>query len=233
MEIRDGLVIWTEEDFLDLPEDERPYKRPWGGYLSKGEERELVWLGGARFHDDHGRKWASSMGPEDRSEEKLRLAVQEGRYSDKPCNICHVPYYKTHWMKGKHLDLILERGICFHCAFYEDKVANPSPVIIDGSFYSPGNRRSGTFRGMGGRRFDIEFIDGPHKGKRITTFDLWSGGTMPQHWKEKLKDNAIFLGGAAKVELPYRETARAWNPSDELAPEYSAPHTLGLGVRQP
>lgn len=48
------------------------------------------------------------------------------------------------------------------------------------------------FRGHGGREFDIEFIDGPHKGKRITSKNVWCQGVIEEEYKDLLPDNAIF-----------------------------------------
>ncbi|CAO0836086.1 putative protein OS=Streptomyces microflavus OX=1919 GN=Smic_80960 PE=4 SV=1 [Streptomyces microflavus] len=42
--------------------------------------------------------------------------------------------------------------------------------------------------GFGGRRFDIEFFDG----RRVTTHDLWSQGTIPPKHRERYQDNARF-----------------------------------------
>ncbi|MFB8071104.1 hypothetical protein [Streptomyces californicus] len=58
-------------------------------------------------------------------------------------------------------------------------------VVVDGQHYSIGPGASG---GFGGRRFDIEFFDG----RRVTTHDLWSQGTIPPKHRERYPDNARF-----------------------------------------
>jgi hypothetical protein len=79
-------------------------------------------------------------------------------------------------------------------------------------------------RGMAGRRFDIEYIDPSiYVGQRTTTFDLWSGSTMPEHLRAIFPDTARFLGGAEKVQVG--ETT-CWNPSDHKSEPYPLPKTL-------
>ncbi|GGY88793.1 hypothetical protein CP967_31265 [Streptomyces nitrosporeus] len=58
-------------------------------------------------------------------------------------------------------------------------------VVVDGQHYSIGPGNSG---GFGGRRFDIEFFDG----RKVTTHDLWSQGTIPPKHRERYPDNARF-----------------------------------------
>lgn len=133
-----------------------------------------------------------------------------------------------------HRTDMLERRLCFICNYWRDfevrlERKHPSMTIIDGHVYGPGNRTSGSFRGMAGRRFDIEYIEpSKHAGKRITTFDLWSGSQLPERLAARFPDTARFLGGAEKVELG-GETKRCWNQSDSLADPYPLPKTLGIG----
>lgn len=109
-------------------------------------------------------------------------------------------------------------GLCFTCAFWSVKADTPphKRTIIEGRSYGPGNRTSGSYRGMGGRRFDIEYFDG----RRITTYDLWSGGKIPALWRDQFPDNARFLGAAEAVRVG---DVTCWNPSDQTAPAYPLP----------
>ena len=120
---------------------------------------------------------------------------------------------------------------CFHCDDWAEQQLrmerdHDRMTIIGGRIYGPGSRTSGSFRGMAGRRFDIEFIE-PSRfaGKRITTFDLWAGGDMPDDLREKFPDTAKFLGGAHEALVG--DTA-CWNPSDRRAVAYPLPNTLDL-----
>jgi len=106
-----------------------------------------------------------------------------------------------------HRTDMLERRLCYNCNYwrnFEKKLEHEHTkmTIIDGHVYGPGNRTSGSFRGMAGRRFDIEYIQpSAFAGKRITTFDLWSGSTLPERLRQKFADTARFLGGAEKVTV--------------------------------
>lgn len=226
---RSDVKIYTEADFTHLPEDERPRKLPFP-YPRANGSYDYGWVGGAKWYDAHEQKYCSSIGPEDRDEEKMIEAILTGRRSSEPCTICNVPHFNMNYVPSPQTTMMKERNICFHCSFWEEKVSKPLPVIIGGNGYSPGNRTTGQFRGMGGRRFDIEFIDGPHKGKRITTFDLWSGGKAPKAWQDRYKDNAIFLNGAERAELDNPHTAVAWDSSSHDNPPYPLPASIGLGV---
>lgn len=67
-------------------------------------------------------------------------------------------------------------------------------VVVDGEHYRIGAGKT-TFRGFGGRRFDIEFLDG----RKVTTRDLWHQGVIPPKWRERFPDNARFVTPA---EIP-------------------------------
>lgn len=130
---------------------------------------------------------------------------------------------------------MLQHKRCFTCQFWHYKDAKLAKnhtrmTIIDGHTYGPGNRTSGSFRGMAGRRFDIEYIEPSiNVGKRITTFDLWSGGKMPEWLAAKYPDTAKFLNGAKKAAWPKGSLYEAaWNPSESRAEPYPLPRTLDL-----
>lgn len=126
---------------------------------------------------------------------------------------------------------MLERRVCFQCDHwqqFEEHAQIAKLTIIDGGIYGPGNRTSGSFRGMAGRRFDIEYIEpSPHAGKRITTFDLWSGGQMPDRLREKFPDTARFLNGAERAQVG--ETT-CWDNSSNKNEPYPLPRSIGIGV---
>lgn len=128
---------------------------------------------------------------------------------------------------------MLEHRLCFMCNYWRNAEVkytkeHATMTIIDGHIYGPGNRTSGSFRGMAGRRFDIEYIvPSVYAGQRITTFDLWSGSEMPANLKEKFPDTARFVGGAEKATWPEGSLyTAAWNPSDSRSEPYPLPHTL-------
>lgn len=132
-----------------------------------------------------------------------------------------------------HRTDMLSRRLCFICNYWRDFAVqlerdHKTMTVIAGHVYGPGNRTSGSFRGMAGRRFDIEYIEPSiHAGKRITTFDLWSGSQLPAELAAKYPDTARFLGGAESVEMK-GEITRCWNPSDSRAEPYPLPRSIGI-----
>lgn len=149
------------------------------------------------------------------------------------------PYYKFTCVKcgdedrntycEPHYTQMMERLLCWCCNFWAEEEKrydkeHSSMTIIDGHVYKPGNRTSGPMRGMAGRRFDIEYIKpSVYSGQRVTTFDLWSGATMPEHLRAKFPDTARFLGGAEKAQVG--ETT-CWNGSERNGEPYPSPSTL-------
>lgn len=132
-----------------------------------------------------------------------------------------------------HRTNMLDRRLCWHCNYWRDFAVKlereySKMTIIDGHVYGPGSRTSGSFRGMAGRRFDIEYIEPSiHAGKRVTTFDLWSGSTLPDNLAKRFPDTAKFLGGAERVSMD-GEIQTCWNPSDHRGDPYPLPRALGI-----
>lgn len=126
---------------------------------------------------------------------------------------------------------LLDKRICFSCDYFEqldERLGrdHAKMTIIGGHVYTPGSRTTGEFRGMAGRRFDIEYVlPSIHAGSRITTFDLWSGSALPDWLKAKYPDTAKFLGGAEKAQVG--ETT-CWNPSNHRAEPYPLPKSIGI-----
>lgn len=127
-------------------------------------------------------------------------------------------------------DQMLARRLCFHCNYWQNfsdfmATNHAAMTIIDGHIYTPGDRTTGSFLGMAGRRFDIEYISpSEYAGKCVTTHDLWSGATMPARLRARFPDTARFItGGKAKAG-----DITCWNPSDRTAPEYPRPSAAGI-----
>ena len=119
----------------------------------------------------------------------------------KKCRICGDEFDKS--VYGKYVDLC-ERKECFHKAFWNralqlyldgDKTENGNLVArIDGHHYIIGDEDdSPSLRGFAGREFNIVFIYGPHKDKKVTTTNLWYSGEIPEEYASVLVDNAIFI----------------------------------------
>jgi len=114
-----------------------------------------------------------------------------------PCRICGVENYSVSFCDGAEKTRMDRDGICFSCAFWELRAERGCQTVIDGVTYQPGHRTDGPMRGMGGRRFDIEYFDG----RVISTVDLWCGGVVPDRWRKRIPDTARFLNGARSVKV--------------------------------
>lgn len=124
---------------------------------------------------------------------------------------------------------MLNRRLCWNCNYWVDEEEKlkrdySRMTIIGGRIYGPGSKTSGNFRGMAGRRFDIEYTEPSiFAGKRITTLDLWAGSTIPDDMREKYPDTAKFLNGA---EQTHAGDTTCWNPSSCKGEMYPLPKTL-------
>lgn len=123
--------------------------------------------------------------------------MNEVKRSDKPCAICGEENFTTSYFPCKQKTMIDRLGICFTCAHWEVAAQEGCPTVINHMVYTPGTRTTGEFRGMGGRRFDIEYFDG----RKITTVDLWCGGEIPERWRDRIPNTARFAGGAKAVKV--------------------------------
>lgn len=146
----------------------------------------------------------------------------------KKCTSCGEEGYPTSFSNCAEKKKMDEAEVCFTCAFWLNKIdmvkaSKGRITIIEGGWYSPGNGLPPErFLGMAGRRFDIEYLADEH---RITTFDLWSGGKIPEHFKEQLPDTAKFLNGAERADFPKGSLYEAaWNPSDGKTECYPMPN---------
>lgn len=167
----------------------------------------------------------------DRKDDMLTDRRREQGYIQIRCKCCGV--YDVNSYSDDYKTKMEERQLCFYCNFDVEREQqlereHKTMTIIDGHIYGPGNRTSGSFRGMAGRRFDIEYIEpSAYAGQTITTFDLWSGSTMKPHLRERFPDTAKFHRGAQKVDFPKGSLFEScWNPPDGKLPPFPLPHTL-------
>lgn len=96
-------------------------------------------------------------------------------------------------------ELMEEHRVCFHCAFWLNVIPsykrNKRRVVINGNSYyvEPyAERATYKFLGHGGRFCKIKRFDSDEV---MTTNNLWHQGSVPQHFRDRLKDNAEFLIG--------------------------------------
>ncbi len=102
---------------------------------------------------------------------------------------------EAHYYKEKKQRMV-DLSLCFSCLHWTDliKVKNESRVArIDGSHYmiepDKPKDKPGFLKGFGGTRFEIKFFDG----RQMVTHNLWHQGLIPQHFRERLPDNAEFV----------------------------------------
>lgn len=106
------------------------------------------------------------------------------------CRECGGNGYWTRYMPCAEKEKMEAYGICFPCAFWLVKIdEGPHRTVIDGVLFHVGDAPQGTrFAGYAGRRFDIEYFDG----QRVTTYDLWCQGEIPERYRDRLPNTANF-----------------------------------------
>lgn len=94
------------------------------------------------------------------------------------------------------------RQLCFSCNFWINRIekfdedGDRTYLTVDGAVYSfytkepMVDKSKHGFLGFGGRVWWIYF---PSTDTRIKTNNLWHGGDVPEHFRDRIKDNAEFL----------------------------------------
>lgn len=88
-----------------------------------------------------------------------------------------------------------DKELCFSCNFWMMLVLCDRTLsyVIDGHHYILGPQGSGVpsqYRGFSGRKFIIQRLS---DGRTIETVDLWHQGKIPQHFRDRLPDDAVFV----------------------------------------
>lgn len=122
----------------------------------------------------------------------------EGLYNVHPapftCSLCGKTDDLSNYDPSEYLLLMHKHHVCFHCAFWMDKIQNP-PVnreIINGHHYiiHPfAKRPHNVILGFGGHEFYIRRFDGT----LIKSNNVWHQGKIPEHFRKDLPDTADFL----------------------------------------
>jgi hypothetical protein len=89
---------------------------------------------------------------------------------------------------------IIDEQHCFTCLFWADyvrSVDDPSHVRVNGRHYVilPDRPKFGGFVGFDGQEFRFRF----HDGRTVVSHNVWTQGMIPEHFRERLPDNAILL----------------------------------------
>lgn len=92
---------------------------------------------------------------------------------------------------------LIEQHICFSCDHWLQIIKNDAAqdkqraVVTKGKHYYMGKNTTGPHRwsGFGGHEFNILFNDG----REVKCNNLWSQGEIPEHFRDRLPDNATFV----------------------------------------
>ena len=139
-------------------------------------------------HDRTVYRWTSLSGWHETK--KSLIAGQE--ILPKPCKECG-GIVSTCYQEELRAQL-RHRNICFYCYFWLEKLDvkdYPTTVRVSGTHYmiSPDNSSTLGFKGFGGAEFRIKFNDGRY----IVSHNLWCQGDIPERFKDRLPDNAVFV----------------------------------------
>lgn len=80
--------------------------------------------------------------------------------------------------------------LCYECYFWTDLFNHsPNNVVIDGKCYHIDPNEQAKYKGFGGRKFKIRFLDGT----LAETTNLWLNGEIPEHFRGRFPNNAEFI----------------------------------------
>lgn len=86
--------------------------------------------------------------------------------------------------------------LCFDCHFWHEKIAwagdeamRHRAARVDGTHYLIEPEVGVVFRGYGGSKFVVQFNDGT----KVETRNMWCQGDIPQRFRARLPNNAVFL----------------------------------------
>jgi hypothetical protein len=94
------------------------------------------------------------------------------------------------------MDDLKESGLCVLCdrwVAFSLATEHPNVVRANGHHYvieADGSDNLFGMRGFGGEEFTIRF----HDGRVVKTTNLWAQGVIPERFRERLPDNAEFVG---------------------------------------
>jgi hypothetical protein len=99
---------------------------------------------------------------------------------------------KRHTLKWNGLvnSVLHKAKLCFDCHFWVEKIGMEGAVIVNHVHFHIGEEFEGVgFRGHGGRLFRVYFFTGHVQ----ETSNLWCQGNVPEHFWDRLPDNARLI----------------------------------------
>jgi len=167
--------------------EEEYYTKPLWHLISNRDKTMIVCDTMENVNNKVHLNW-SSCSPGYETEEELHKA--EG-ILEKPCIKCG-RIISTAYRDSTTARLI-EKNICFSCDFWSEKMSIKDlekVARINGSHYMiERDDSTAYFRGYSGAEFKIRFNDG----REVITHNLWFQGDIPEHFRDDLPDNAVFI----------------------------------------
>ena len=111
------------------------------------------------------------------------------------CSVCEKTE-ESIWNEETNEELATH-NMCFNCNFWREKVSwltNPDylnrQTIVNGCHFMVNESvLNGFMQGSGGTPYYIHYNDG----RKVVSRNVWQQGDIPKLWKDKLKDNAVFV----------------------------------------
>lgn len=125
---------------------------------------------------------------------QCRLATEADTWVCVECGMLEA----DHWIEGVG-DKLRARSLCHSCDLWVDRIAEiatggRAQPVINGTFYGYDPKRpmhggDKSHLGHGGREFRIRWADG----SEVVTNNLWCGGDVPEHFRDRLPNTAEFV----------------------------------------
>ncbi len=213
-----AMIYYPDLETVFMREDATPNALRWTSNAHEARRFPFDYMAGdflKTIKGEHGLTFGLFTWIANEEPGPLRWVRGRKEIDDLPCKVCGEPIRLT-FMEDT-LQRMCERRMCLSCDFWECIASKENGTVIKGHVYTPGNGYGSRDCGMSGRRFDIEYFDG----RRITTYDLWSQGTVPEAFRDRIPDTARFLDGARRAQVG--ETT-CWNPSSHQIAPYPLPN---------
>lgn len=133
------------------------------------------------------------------SESTLQRAMTEGVEIppgtdplDYTCSECGQVFHPSYVGNDQFGLALRKRGLCFIDDFWSKAHADymaGGRLVVDAQSYTIGPERAPSPKGHGGRRFRIQYPDG----RVVESTNLWSQGPIPERWRGRMPDTAVFI----------------------------------------
>lgn len=154
----------------------------------KQGKRILECDGSPKMISDGGSIWYRSVAYDSR--EKL---LEDQKVMAEPCRECGGVVSLNILGSTKRLESRNICSLCDHFIEIIEDINNPRRVIVNGGCYwrKDYNKTAPSHcLGFGGSVYKIRM----HTGEEYTTNDLWFNGEIPEIFRDRIKDNAVFIG---------------------------------------